>query len=155
MPGIDLDAIAWRPVSRATIRRGFIRYVAVVVVLAGAASLALGPWAWTGVLPGGLAALALARRRYRVLAHARHGGHLLSRRGVLHRRLTLVPESKVQWVGLSASPPQRRLGIATMTVATAAGAAYVVDLDRNDALALQRELSGAASAAGAWLPDAV
>jgi putative membrane protein len=155
LPGLDLDAVKWRPVSRATVGRGFIRYTAVVLVLAGAASSGLGPWAWTGIVPGGLAAWALARRRYRVLAHARHAGHLLSRTGVVHRRLTIVPESKVQWVGLSASPPQRRLGIATMTVSTAAGSAHVVDLDRDEALALQRDLSGAASAAGAWLPDAV
>ncbi len=155
LPGLDLDAVAWRPVSRATIRRGFIRYAVVALVLVGAASAGLGPWAWAGIAPAGLAAWALARRRYRVLAHARHAGHLLARTGVVHRRLTIVPESKVQWVGLTESPPQRRLGIATMTVSTAAGAAHVVDLDRSEAIALQRDLSGAASAAGAWLPDAV
>jgi putative membrane protein len=155
LPGLDLDAVAWRPVSRMTIRRGFIRYGAVALVLAGAASAGLGPWAWTAILPGGLAAWVLATRRYRVLAHARHAGHLIARTGIVHRRLTIVPESKIQWVGLSESPPQRRLGIATMTVSTAAGAAHVVDLDRSFALALQRELSAAASATGAWLPDAV
>ena len=84
-----------------------------------------------------------------------HLPNLLARTGVVHRRLTIVPESKIQWVGLTASPPQRRLGIATVTVSTAAGAAHVPDLDRVEALALQRDLSGAASTAGAWLPDAV
>jgi putative membrane protein len=155
LPGLDLDDVAWRPVSRATIRRGFLRYAVVVLVLVGAASAGLGPWGWSGLVPGVLLAWALARRRYQVLAHARHAGHLLARTGVVHRRLTIVPESKVQWVGLTASPPQRRLGIATMTVSTAAGSARVVDLDRAEALALQRDLSGSASAAGAWLPDAV
>jgi putative membrane protein len=155
LPGLDLDTIAWRPVSQMTIRRGFFRYAAVALVLVGAASAALGPWAWTALVPAGLAARVLARRRYAVLAHARHGGHVIARTGIVHRRLTIVPESKIQWVGLSESPPQRRLGIATMTVSTAAGAAHVVDLDRSSALALQRELSAAASAAGAWLPDAV
>jgi putative membrane protein len=155
LPGLDLNAVAWRPVSRATIRRGFIRYVAVVVLLVGAASAALGPWAWTALLPAGLAAWALARRRYSVLAHARHGGHLIARAGLVHRRLTIIPESKIQWVSLTESPPQRRLGIATMAVSTAAGSAYVVDLERSEALALQRDLTRAASAAGAWLPDAV
>jgi uncharacterized membrane protein YdbT with pleckstrin-like domain len=121
----------------------------------GAASLGLGPWAWLGLLPGGLAAWLFAQRRYRVLAHARHAGHLLSRGGVLHRRITIVPEGKIQWVGLGQSPFQRRLGIASMTVATAAGAALVVDLDEPVAARLQGALSGAAAAAGAWLPDAV
>jgi membrane protein YdbS with pleckstrin-like domain len=69
--------------------------------------------------------------------------------------VTIVPESKIQWVGLLQSPFQRRLGIASMTVATAAGAAVVVDLEEEGAVELQRALSGAASAAGAWLPDAV
>jgi membrane protein YdbS with pleckstrin-like domain len=58
-------------------------------------------------------------------------------------------------VGLEQSPFQRRLGIASLTAATAAGAAHVVDLDAAEASALQAALSGAASAAGAWLPDAV
>ena len=155
LPGLDLQAVEWRPVSRATIRRGFVRALALCLALTGAASLGLGPWAWLGLLPGGLAAWLFARRRHRVLAHARHAGHLLSRGGVLHRRITIVPEGKIQWVGLGQSPFQRRLGIASMTVATAAGAARVVDLDETEAARLQGALSGAASAAGAWLPDAV
>jgi len=122
----------------------------------GAAALALGHWTWiVALVPGALLAWALALRRYRVLAWALHAGHLISRTGVLHRRLTIVPESKIQWVGLTQSPFQRRLGIASATVATAAGAAHIVDLAEETAVELQRSLSSAASAAGAWLPDAV
>jgi len=156
LPGLDLDAVDWRPVSRATIRRGFLRYLLAVIVLVGAAVVGLDHWAWTAaVVPGALLAWALARHRYRVLAYARHAGHLLARSGVMHRRLTVVPESKIQWVGLAQSPFQRRLGIASATVATAAGAAHIVDLEEATAVELQRSLSSAASAAGAWLPDAV
>jgi putative membrane protein len=155
LPGVDLDAVPWRPVSRAAVRRAFVRFLALVLVLAGAAAFLAGPWAWASVAPGALAASWLARRRYRVLAHARVAGHLLSRSGLLRRRLTVVPEGKVQWVGVTESPPQRRYRIATLTVATAAGAARVVDLDREEALGLQRALVASASAAGAWLPDAV
>ena len=90
-----------------------------------------------------------------MLAFARHAGHLLARTGVLHRHITIVPERKIQWVGLTQSPFQRRLGIVSATVATAAGAAFIVDLEDAEAIALQQALSGAASAAGAWLPDAV
>jgi putative membrane protein len=156
LPGLDLDAVDWRPVSRATIRRGFLRYLLVALVLVGASAVGLGHWAWSAaIVPGALAAWALALRRYRVLAYARSAGHLIARTGVLHRHYTIVPESKIQWVGLTQSPFQRRLGIASATVATAAGAAHIVDLEDADALELQRALSGAASAAGAWLPDAV
>lgn len=166
LPGLDLDAVAWRPVSRATIRRGFIRNLVVVVLLvaalvaggrgigggSGNASVTL---ALVALVSGALASWGLALRRYRVLAHARSAGHLLTRAGILHRRITVVPESKIQWTGLDQSPFQRRLGIASATIATAAGAAHIPDLDEHEALALQRALSGAASAAGAWLPDAV
>jgi putative membrane protein len=155
LPGLELDAVVWRPVSRATLRRGFIRYLVFFIALSAATAPALGAWAALGLVPGGLLAWLLALRRYRVLAWARHAGHVLARTGVLHRHVTIVPESKIQWVGLLQSPFQRRLGIASMTVATAAGAAVVVDLEEEGAVELQRALSGAASAAGAWLPDAV
>jgi putative membrane protein len=155
LAGLDLESVPWRAVSRAALRRGFVRLFALALVLAGAASALVGPWAWAGLAPGALVAWWLAARRYRVLAHARVAGHLLSRSGLLRRRLTIVPESKVQWLGVTESPPQRRYRIATLTVATAAGAARVVDLDRAEALSLQRQLTAAASAAGAWLPDAV
>ena len=155
LPGLDLDAVDWRPVSRATLRRGFIRYGVLVVVLTAALVPVAGEWAALALLPGAPAAWLLARRRYRVLAWARQAGHVLARSGVWHRQITLVPESKIQWVGLSRSPFQRRLGIASMGIATAAGAAVIVDLEEAEATALQSELSGAASAAGAWLPDAV
>ena len=155
LPGLDLDAVDWRPVSRATLRRGFIRYGVLVCALTAALVPAAGAWASLALLPGGLAAWLMARRRYRVLAWSRHAGHVLARSGVWHRHVTIVPESKIQWVGLTRSPFQRRLGITSMSVATAAGAAFIVDLEENEATTLQSELSSAASAAGAWLPDAV
>jgi putative membrane protein len=155
LPGLDLDTVDWRQVSRTTLRRGFIRYGVLVSAMIAALVPIAGAWASLALLPGGVAAWLLARRRYRVLAWARHAGHLLARSGVWHRQVTVVPESKIQWVGLTRSPFQRRLGIASMSVVTAAGAAFIVDLEEPEAKALQSELSGAASAAGAWLPDAV
>ncbi len=154
-PGLDLDAVEWRPVSPATIRRGFVRGLVLAAFAASAAALAFGPWGWTTLAAFVPAAWLFALRRHRVLAHARLSGHLLARDGVFHRRIAVVPEGKIQWVGVEQSPFQRRLRIASLTVATAAGAAHVVDLDEAEAAALQRALSGAASAAGAWLPDAV
>jgi len=154
-PGLDLDTVEWRPVSRATIRRGFVRYLVLAVIVTVVAATALGPWASTLMVPGAVAAWLLALRRYQVLGHARHAGHLLSRTGVFHRSVTVVPESKIQWVGVLESPFQRRLGIASAVVGTAAGTAHIVDLEASEAIDLQTALSGAASAAGAWLPDAV
>jgi len=155
LPGLDLDAVEWNPVSPATLRRGLIRYGVLVLAIAAALIPAAGGWASLALPPGAAAAWILARRRYQVLAWARHAGHVLARSGVWRRQVTIVPESKIQWVGLTRSPFQRRLGIASMSVATAAGAAVIVDLEETEATALQSGLSGAASAAGAWLPDAV
>jgi len=154
-PGFELDAVAWRPVSRATLRRGFVRYLVVPLALLGLAAPALGWWAWLGAAPAAAGALWLARRRFAVLAYARHAGHLLARTGLGRRRITIVPEGKAQWIGLTQSPPQRRYASATARVATASGSAVIPDLPLDEALALQSQLAGAASAAGAWLPDAV
>lgn len=155
LPGLQLDTVDWKPVSRATIRRGFARGFALALLLTAGAAFLLGPWAGVGLAPGAALAWLFARRRYRVLGWGRQAGHLLARSGVLRRRITVVPESKTQWVGLERSPLQRRLGIASMTVATAAGAARVADLEASDAVLLLHALSGAAAAAGFWLPDAV
>jgi putative membrane protein len=155
MPGLDLAAVTWQPVSQATLRRGFVRYLALGTALLGGVSVAVGAWAWLGVPVVALAAWGGARRRYRVLGYALDAGYLLARTGLLRRRVTIIPEGKVQWVGVRQSPPQRRYGIANLTVGTAAGVARIVDLELATALALQSELASAASAAGAWLPDAV
>ena len=155
LPRLDLRGIEWRPVSRAAIRRGFIRYGAAGVALCALAAAAVGRWAWTGVPIVLAASWLLARHRYRVLAYTRHGGHLLVRTGLLRRRLTVIPEGKVQWLGMTESPPQRRFGIATLVVATASGAGRIPDMSEGEAAALQAALTAAASAVGAWLPDAV
>lgn len=155
LPGLDLEAVEWRPVSRAALRRGFIRYALLLSALAIAAAPLSRAGAALGLVPALLLAWLIARLRYGVLAWSRRAGHVLARTGVLHRQVTIVPESKIQWVGLVQSPFQRRLGIASMTVATAAGAALIVDLETPVAARLQQELTAAASAAGAWLADAV
>jgi putative membrane protein len=155
MPALDLAAVAWRPVSRATLRRGFVRYLVLGTALLGGVSLALGAWAWLGVPFVGLVAWLAAKKRYEVLGYVLESGFLLARTGLLRRRVTIIPDGKVQWVAVKQSPPQRRYGIASVTVGTAAGVARIVDLEMSEALALQSTLASAASAAGAWLPDAV
>ena len=42
-PGLDVDAVDWRPVSRAGLRRGFVRYLVLSLVAAGAAGCGARP----------------------------------------------------------------------------------------------------------------
>lgn len=65
------------------------------------------------------------------------------RRGVLWRRIHLVPRSRIQNVTTSAGPLQRRYGVLTLTVHTAGARTRNVsidDLDAGHAEAIRRRL---------------
>ncbi|MEV7384005.1 PH domain-containing protein [Streptomyces lydicus] len=122
----------------------------VAIALTGALSL----WAeWpTWSCPASLALLPFAelvgRDRYRNLGHALlEGGHLVTRQGSLvRRRQILSGDATVGWV-FHQSFFQRRSGVTTLTLATAAGRQYynVLDLPTKEATAL------AAHASPDWL----
>lgn len=122
----------------------------VAVALTGALSL----WAeWpTWSCPASLALLPLAelvgRDRYRNLGHALlDGGHLVTSQGSLvRRRQILSGDAAVGWI-FQQSFFQRRSGLTTLTMATAAGRKYynVLDLPTKEATAL------AADARPDWL----
>ena len=84
---------------------------------------------------------------------------VIVRRGVVSRRLSIVPIRKVQDVSITETVFQRRLGIATVEVDTAgvgissAGDIKAIDLTREDARALADHLVG--TAARIALPDGV
>jgi putative membrane protein len=158
-PELDLDRVEWRPVSRLTIRRGFIRAAIVLLVPVGVLAAVLATevlWA----LPAALAlATAWAWARYRALGYAEIGSFVLARSGIWTRKIWVVPQGKVQSVSLGQSPFQRRLGLANLSIDTAGSrflsGAEVVDLPYETALALQDRLSWAANSEGLWLPDGV
>ncbi|MEU5209929.1 PH domain-containing protein [Streptomyces sp. NPDC020742] len=119
-----------------------VRSTAVVAVaLTGVLSL----WAeWpTWSCPASLVLLPLAelvgRDRYRNLGHALlEGGHLVIRQGSLvRRRQVLSGDAAVGWI-FHQSFFQRRSGVTTLTVATAAGRQYynLLDLPAKEATAL-------------------
>ncbi len=117
----------WTPVSPklATAHRlsllGWILFpVAATVVLAvvgwttaaiaaGAATLVLFVWAWW-----------LIGRRVRSYGYAERADDLLVVRGILFRRLVVVPYGRMQLVDLNAGPVDRILGLATVQLHTAA-----------------------------------
>jgi putative membrane protein len=125
-------------------------------------------WAarWFDLQPGGAMApyVALllplpwlaARWEYRGRGWALPPGYVMARSGVLNRVTWIVPDRKLQTLHVADTPFQRRLGLSTLLVDTAAGGkqAAVVDLPRSTARRLLEELAVRARAAGAR-PDPV
>lgn len=149
--------------SPLTVRRVIVRGVVLTAVLASVATIPVALWDLTVWLPVSVAAVGVgltvpyARRRYRVMGWAENGEHLMVRRGVVDRKLSIVPIRKVQDVEVRQTFFQRRLGIATVMVDTAglglSGAVTAVDLDEGDAAGLARRLVGIAARIA--LPDGV
>ncbi len=96
--------------------------------------------------------LAVLRRQFRAWAYAEREDDLVVRRGVLFRRTTVVPYGRMQFVDVTAGPFDRRLGIATVVLHTAAAAsnAQIPGLPAVEADRLRDRLAalGEARAAG-------
>lgn len=104
-----------------------------------------------------LAALAVAvllvlRGRYRAWGYAERADDLLVRRGVVVRRLSVVPYGRMQFVDVTAGPVDRLFGLATVQLHTAAAAtdARIPGLAADEATRLRDRLAalGEARAAG-------
>ena len=136
--------LSFRPVHSYARRRAFVRYSTLVLLLTGGAAAWLGTsalWLLTLLLPAYLAAEA----HYRHLAYALAPGYVVGRSGFWNRVTWIVPERKVHTMHLVETPFQRRNGVATVVVDTAAGPVPIVHLGRGDALSL---LTGVAARAG-------
>ena len=85
---------------------GAVTAAGAVVVL-----LALGAWAWR-----------LIDRNYQAWGYAERDEDLLVVRGWVFRRLVVVPYGRMQFVDVTAGPLERRFGVATVQLHTAAAA---------------------------------
>lgn len=92
--------------------------IAVLATIGGAQAVAV--LAATAALT--LLALTSVERRWRAWGYAERADDLLVRRGVLVQRLSVVPYGRMQYVDVSAGPLDRRLGLARVTLHTAAAA---------------------------------
>jgi hypothetical protein len=103
----------------------------------------VGVAGWTG---------GLLWRRYRSWGYAEREDDLLVRRGVMIRRLTVVPYGRMQFVDVTAGPVDRIFGLATVQLHTAASAtdARIPGLETAEANRLRDRLAslGEARAAG-------
>jgi putative membrane protein len=110
-----LGAVSLEPMpARARTRRIMRAVLSTLVGTAGAvvSAGAVGLWALTFFIP--LVAWALAA--YRALGHAEHKDVIVARAGVLVRRTTFVPVTRMVSLELSANPFQRRVQLATLVL---------------------------------------
>jgi membrane protein YdbS with pleckstrin-like domain len=126
----EQDEGSWRRPDRGLLRlrRGLTVVLVTVPGLVAAVAVAVlfGPTPALAVL--GLTALltvlvlVAVRRRWAAWGYLERDDDLLVRRGVLVRRTSVVPYGRMQYVDVTAGPLDRRLGLATVTMHTAAAA---------------------------------
>jgi putative membrane protein len=144
LPGFDLQAVEFRPVHPRARRRVFFRYSALLGAAAAALAVAVHPLglALLALLPG---AYLLARLEYRARGYALLPGYVAARAGLINRVTWIIPRTRIQTLHLRESPLQRRHGLATLVVDTAAGGrrgvAEIVDLGKDEAASLLTELA--------------
>lgn len=130
---------------------GLVGLIGVAALLAGGAAVAASVWAATS-LTATVNWWWMSERRYRAWGYAQREKDLLIRRGLLIRRLTVVPYGRMQFVDVRQGPIARRLGLADVELHSAAAAtnATVPMLAEDDARRLADRLTalGEAHAAG-------
>jgi membrane protein YdbS with pleckstrin-like domain len=100
----------------------------VVVAVAAGISVGYGGSAIAGavalgaVVVAGIAVGVVVWRRYRAWGYAEREDDLLVRRGVMVKRLTVVPYGRMQFIDVTAGPVDRVFGLSTVQLHTAAAA---------------------------------
>lgn len=137
--------VVWGACSAAALVAGtaigwFAAGRAVAAITAAGVLLIAGVWLW------------MLRGRYRAWGYLERDDDLLVRRGVMIRRLSVVPYGRMQFLDVTAGPVDRWLGLATVQLHTAAAAtdAHIPGLTTADAGELRDRLAtlGEARAAG-------
>jgi uncharacterized protein len=140
-----------------TLRRLLLVVIGAPVAIAAGVLLGLAV-AWLGILVGvaGLVGVAwswrIVGRAVRSWGYAERVDDLLVTRGILNRQLVVVPYGRMQYVDVTAGPLDRRFGLSTVQLHTAAAAtdAKIPGLVPAEAARLRDRLAarGEASSAG-------
>lgn len=105
-----------------------------------------------GIVAVGAALDWILGRRVRAWGYAERDDDLIVRRGVMFRRVSVVPYGRMQFVDVTAGPLERAFGLATVQLHTAAAAtdARIPGLVAEEAARLRDQLStfGESRAAG-------
>jgi putative membrane protein len=128
-PGLDADAMQWRPLHPDAWRRMYKQYAIVWTLLAIPATINFG-WqvalaAWVGMLAWSVFA---ARGNARFGGWACDGSTVAYRTGWFNRTWMLARVGKGQAVGLHRSPFDRRAGMAAVTLDTAGASAMANEM---------------------------
>jgi membrane protein YdbS with pleckstrin-like domain len=122
----------------------------VIGAAAGAAPVGIGVAVAVGSI--GIAADLTVGRRVRNWGYAERQDDLIIRRGVMIRRISVVPYGRMQFVDVTAGPFERAFGLATVKLHTAAAAtdARIPGLPTEEASRLRDQLAalGESRAAG-------
>lgn len=121
----------------------------IVLVFSSYTAAAIGA---AGALIAGAVLDALLQRRIGAWGYLEREDDLLIRRGLLVRRLSVVPYGRMQFIDVTAGPVERSFGLATVRLHTAAAAtdARIPGLAAGEAARLRDRLAelGEANAAG-------
>jgi uncharacterized protein len=153
------DGLSWQRPSPKLLRCRRIQVtlvtvpVALIVGLASAsASAVVGAAGAAGALVAGLVVERFLARRVSSWGFAERNEDLMVRRGVMIRRMSVIPYGRMQYIDITAGPLERSLGLATLRMHTAAAAsdARIPGLDQAVAAKLRDQLAalGEAQAAG-------
>lgn len=117
--------------------------IAVIASLAAGSSLTALIAALCLIFAGVLADV-LAGRRVHAWGYAEREEDLLVKRGVMFRRMSVIPYGRMQYVEVSAGPFERAFGLATVQMHTAAAAsdARIPGLTASEAARLRDQLTG-------------
>lgn len=121
-----LETVDWCPVSSRLIWVEQLHVLAVTVIAGGVAAVAAGLlgsagplWLAAAAVGLGLLRAALVGRSVRAWGYAERDTDLLVRRGLMLRRLSIVPYARMQFVDVTAGPVERLFGLATVQLHTA------------------------------------
>jgi uncharacterized protein len=142
----------------ATLRRLLLLGIGAPVSLAVGVLLAFA-MLWLGIVVGALGLLGVAwgwrivGRAVRSWGYAERADDLLVTRGILNRQLVVVPYGRMQYVDVTAGPLDRRFGLSTVQLHTAAAAtdAQIPGLVPAEAARLRDRLAARGEATSAGL----
>ncbi|QKD80222.1 PH domain-containing protein [Actinomyces marmotae] len=120
--------VSFSPVSPSLATARVMAVLPLLLLLAAGLAIPavlVSPWFWAGT---GAAIVILAfllwmiPRQVRSMGYALAGEHLLWRKGIMWRRMSVIPYGRMQYVDTSQGPIARRLGIAEVKLHTASAA---------------------------------
>ena len=145
------DSLEWhrpsgrlRSVRRVQLASAVLPLAALGGALGGSeTSVAVGVTVAAALVVAGLVVERLLSRRVGAWAYAERQDDLLVRRGLLFRRLSVVPYGRMQYIDVTAGPFERSFGLATVRMHTAAAAsdARIPGLPTGDAMRLRDQLA--------------